>query len=117
MKWLTEDAKLICKHGGRVANRPSQAWVTVEGRKVLIEPDPEGRSISMCPNININIKPCTNTLKVTKGYSDFIFVVIDGKKFPVSLDTVTGLTDGTPPGTVHYIVKDPGQQLVTEGGR
>ncbi len=116
MKWLTEDARLICKHGGRVDNKPSQGWVTIEGRKVLIEPDPEGRSISLCPNININIKPCTKTLKVTKGYSDFIFVVVDDKRCPISLDTVTGLTNGTLPGTVPYIVKDPGQQLVTEGG-
>jgi len=114
VKWLTEDAKLICKHGGRVGNQPSQDWVTIESRKVLIQPDPEGRSISMCPNININIKPCATTLKVTRGYSDFIFVTVGDAKFPVSLDTVTGLTDGTPPGTVNYVVNDPGQQFVSE---
>jgi hypothetical protein len=56
------------------------------------------------------IRPCKNTLKVLRGYSDWIR--IDERR--VCLDTVTGLTDGTPPGTVKYIVADPGQQLASE---
>jgi hypothetical protein len=39
-------------------------------------------------------------------------VRIDG--CAVCLDTVTGLTDGTPPGIVTYKVRSPGQTLVTE---
>ena len=31
-------------------------------------------------------------------------------------DTVTGLTDGTPPGGVKYHVREPGQDFVAEGG-
>ena len=50
------------------------------------------------------------TLQVTEGYSDFIH--IEGRA--VCLDTVTGLTDGTPPGTVRYVVQHPGQTFVTE---
>jgi hypothetical protein len=30
------------------------------------------------------------------------------------LDTVNGLTDGTPPGVVEYKVRHAGQELVTE---
>jgi len=112
MQWITEDAKLVCKHGGSVGNVPSQSWVTVEGRRVLIEPDPEGRRIHLCPNIGATIKPCGQTLKVKSGYSPFI--TVDGK--PVCLDSIRGLTDGTPPGMVEYEVKRPGQALVTEHG-
>jgi hypothetical protein len=50
------------------------------------------------------------TLKVRKGYSDWIR--IDGKR--VCLDSVIGLTDGTPPGAVDYFVRDPEQLLVEE---
>ena len=70
--------------------------------------NPQGRDISMCPNIGINIKPCNKTLPVTKGYSTFIKIA--GKA--VCLDTVEGFTDGTPPGAVKYNVRRPGQTFV-----
>jgi len=109
MRWLTEDAKVVCTHQlGDVRNQPSQSLVTVDGRKVLVRADPEGRSISLCPNINITMKPCTQTLAVQVGYSTLVRV--DG--MPVCLDTVAGLTNGTPPGIVRYVVRDPGQRLV-----
>jgi hypothetical protein len=110
MRILTEDAILVCLHQlGRVENRPSQSLVTVDGRKVLVDNDPEQRSISMCPNIGVTIKPCTTTLKVTQGYSTML--KIDGKK--ICLDSVRGLTDGTVPGVVEYQVIRPGQKLVS----
>lgn len=111
MLWLTDEALLVCKHDlGTVKNKPTQDLVTVEKRPVLVDNDPEGCSISHCPNIGATIKPCTRTYKVDEGYSDFIR--IDGKR--VCLDTVTGLTNGTPPGTVKYLVRKPGQDLVEE---
>ena len=111
MKFLTEDARVVCKHeNGVVGIVGTQRLVTVNGRTVLVNNDPEGRSIAGCPNVGATIKPCTTTLKVTDGYSTFIRV--DGRA--VCLDTVTGLTDGTPPGTVVYEVRNPGQTLVTE---
>ena len=111
MKLLTEDAVLICNHVlGTVDVPPTQSLVTVEGRRVLVEVNPEGRPIQKCPNVGATIKPCQLTLPVQKGYSEWIRV--DGRR--VCLDTVTGLTDGTPPGTVHYRVLTPGQELVTE---
>ena len=109
MLWLTEDAALVCLHEkGRVHLSPAQGVVTIEGRKVLVENDPEGRPITACPNVGATIKPCLRTLPVKEGYSDFLR--IDGRR--VCLDTVTGLTDGTPPGIVKYKVRSPGQEFV-----
>lgn len=110
MKLLTEDAVLVCKHElGRVNLRTSQEVVTIEKRSVLVEKNPERQPISGCPNVGPTIKPCQLTLAVEKGYSDF--VRIDGKR--VCLDIVTGRTDGTPPGSVDYYVRAPGQKLVS----
>jgi len=109
MRPLTDQAYIVCLHElGKVTNQATQQLVKIGGEPVLVEIDPEGRSISGCPNIGPTIKPCTTTLKVTVGYSTFI--KIDGKK--VALDTVMGLTDGTPPGVVQYKVRRPGQGLV-----
>ena len=112
MRWVTVDALLQCAHLGKVGLIHSQSWVTIEGRPVLVQADPEGRPITGCPNIGPTIKPCTTTLKVQAGYSDWIRV--DGK--PVVLDIVTGLTDGTPPGVVKYRDTTPGQTFVSEAG-
>ena len=65
--------------------------------------------VSLCEQrLALTIKPCTTTLKVTVGYSTFL--KIDGHA--VALDTVMGLTDGTPPGVVKYKVRLAGQALV-----
>lgn len=111
--WLTEDAGLACVHGGSVAIGPSQKLVRIEGRRVLVATDPEGRGIRGCPNANVMIgmRPCVNTLAVKHGYSTFIS--IDGRR--VCLSSVQGLTDGTPPGAVDYRVLYPGQALVAAG--
>jgi hypothetical protein len=106
---LTEDAGVFCKHGGKVSIAATQAFVTVEGRKLLIEPDPVGRSISGCPSV-VPFKPCLTTLAVQKGYSRFIRIA-DRR---LCLDTVTGFTDGTPPGVVMYVVRFAGQEFVSE---
>ncbi len=113
MKVLTEDALVVCEHElGIVKNNPTQSLVTIQRRKVLVEIDPEGRSIGGCPNYGVTIKPCLTTLRVQVGYSDFIR--IEGRR--ICLDTVTGFTDGTPPGLIHYKVNHPGQMFVTEVG-
>ena len=111
MRILVKEAILRCGHDGKVENVPSQEWVRVKGSPVLVDNDPQGRDISMCPNVGINIKPCNKTLPVTKGYSTF--VRIGGKA--VCLDTVEGFTDGTPPGAVKYNVRRPGQTFVGSG--
>lgn len=110
MRWLTEDAVLVCDHGGKVDIAATQSFVRIAGRRALIEPNPEGRGISGCPNANptIGIRPCLHTLKVQHGYSTFVRIA----RRPVCLDTVEGLTDGSPPGVVNYKVGSPGQGLV-----
>lgn len=109
MRFLTEDAVLVCKHElGQVGIAPTQDLVTVEDRRVLVRSDPEGKPIAGCPNAGPTIKPCTTTLPVKKGYSSLVSV--GGR--PICLETVEGLTDGTPPGTVKYHVRTPGQSLV-----
>jgi len=109
VKIITEDALVVCAHElGKVGLHHRQDYVTINGRKMLVENDPEGCSISACPNIGISIKPCQLTLKVDTGYSTFIR--IDGHR--LCLDTVVGKTDGTPPGVVIYHVRQPGQDFV-----
>ncbi|MFI7742507.1 hypothetical protein [Kocuria rhizosphaericola] len=108
MKVLVQAGTLRCGHDGTVHNTARQGWVCVGGSPVLVENDPQGRTITMCPNVGINIKPCTTTLVVRTGYSGF--VRIDGHA--VCLDTVQGYTDGTPPGAVTYTVRSAGQRLV-----
>jgi len=107
---LTEDAVIVCKHElGRARIIAGQGLVMIGNRKVLVENDPEGRLIVGCPNLGATIKPCTATLAVQGGYSNLVRV----NDRRVCLDTVTGLTDGTPPGVVKYQVRRPGQALVT----
>jgi hypothetical protein len=111
MRVLTEDAVLVCLHEkGRVTVEATQDLTTVQQRRVLVETNPEGRSIKGCPMYGPTIRPCQTTLQVDRGYSDL--VRIEGRR--VCLDTVRGLTDGTPPGVVDYKVRHPGQEFVTE---
>ena len=112
MLLLTEDANLVCRHSlGNVGIRATQSLVRINGRRVLVEDDPEKRPIIGCPNVGAAIKPCQITLRVQTGYSTF--VSIDGHA--VALDSVLGLTDGTPPGTVEYVVRSAGQALTASG--
>lgn len=106
MRILTLAGVLRCGHDGKVANRAGQDWVRIAGEPALVATDPEGREISMCPNISTNTKQCNHTLAVVTGYSGFIR--IDGHR--LCLDSVDGMTDGVPPS--HYTVRDPGQQFV-----
>ena len=109
LKFLTVDAKITCKHiTGVVQLCTPQNLVFVKGRRVLVANDPQAKRISGCANYGATIKPCTLTLKVDKGYSSFIH--INGRA--VCLDNLTGLTDGTPPGTVQSVVRNPGQHFV-----
>ncbi len=108
MRWITEDAIVVCDHqlGNVRGFAPAQDWVTVHGRCVLVERDPEGRTIVGCPVVPPQGKPCTETLPVRQGYS--AYASVDDRR--VCLDTVRGLTDGVAP--VDYSVRDPAQRLV-----
>lgn len=108
---LVLPATIRCDHGGKVENEASQDWVTVAGDPVLRQDDPQSRDIDWCPNRGANIRYCGKTLEVEVGYS--VFVHIGGR--PVVLASLEGKTDGTPPGFVHYRVRDPGQRFVRVG--
>ena len=105
-KLLVLPGMLRCGHDGVVNNTAGQHWVRIAGAPVLVAPDPEGRPISMCPNISTNTKQCTSTMAVTSGYSTWLRI---GSR-QVCLDTVLGWTNGVPPS--KYTVRDPGQQWV-----
>lgn len=107
MLWLTEDANLICAHqsGSVTGFSPSQSWVTVANRRVLINPDTIGRTIAACPNLPPLGKPCTTTLSVITGHSGLI--KIDG--MGVCMSNLVGTVDAPSP---PYSVRTPGQQLV-----
>ena len=106
---LSQQALVLCDHKiGRVTLTASQQFVRVAGVPLLVENDPEGCSIVGCPNTAPGVVPCLHTLPVKEGYSEFVRV--GGRA--VCLDTVTGLTDGVPPGTFRYSVKNPGQHFV-----
>jgi hypothetical protein len=109
---LTEDAVVVCMHElGNVDIEGTQTLVTIGGRRVLVETDPERRSISGCPNIGASIRPCQTTLEVRVGYSTWMR--IGGRR--IVLDNLSGLTDGTPPGLVKYKVRTAGQGFVDQG--
>ena len=110
MKLLTEDAVVLCNHAlGKVSNAPSQSWVTVEDRRLLVRPDPEQRSIAGCPELPPVSKPCTLTLDVQTGYSELLRV--DDQA--ICLDNLVGHTDGNPPGVAKYEVSAAGQGFVS----
>ena len=108
MKVLNDQAFLACLHNttSKVANAPSQHWVTIERHSILVQPDPVHWTINNCPNIAPGQKPCTSTIQNNAGYSTF--VTVDGH--PICLDTIMGLTDGLP--SVDYHVVTPGQDWV-----
>jgi hypothetical protein len=111
MFWLTEDAVLVCMHEmGRVSIEATQTLVTIMGRRVLVHPNPEGREINGCPNVVPPMRACVTTLVVRTGYSPFMRI----EEEQLCLDSVRGLTDGTPPGFVEYKVRHAGQDLVSE---
>jgi hypothetical protein len=110
MNIVTDQAVLVCNHQtGIVTNKPSQNLVTIVGRPILVDNDPEHKTIKGCTMVTPTIKPCTLTLNVTAGYSKLVRINGHG----VCLDTVTGLTDWAG-ANVQYKVRTPGQDLLTE---
>lgn len=105
---LPLEATVRCEHQGKVTNEASQDWVTIEGVPVLVDDDPEGRDIKACPNRGANIKPCKKTKRVDEGYSEYVRI---GDR-RVVLASLEGLTNGTPPGLVKYVVREASQHFV-----
>jgi hypothetical protein len=105
---VTTNATIMCSHGGQVTLIPKQAQVTIQGGSVLCEGDLSGAPIIGCLQPpSPGSKPCTMVVSTLPGSSAPTVLVL-GR--PVLLQTLTGLTDGVPPGTI--MVANPGQATV-----
>ena len=112
MLLVTEKAVIQCGHGGSVANVPTQDFVYIDGKLLLIDDDPENKPIAGCP-IAPPAKLSTLTHAVKAGYSDLLFIKNKG----VCLKNLVGVTDGLIPNTVStYSVVSAGQDFVSEVG-
>ncbi len=98
---LTETATILCSHGGKVTIPATQHILTVNGLAVLVQGDEAGGSVAGCTNVNAAIgqKPCTKPLPATAGFATKLQV--GGK--PVLLQSATGQTDSSPPGTWQVV--------------
>jgi archaellum component FlaF (FlaF/FlaG flagellin family) len=107
-KMLTTAAKVKCSHQGSVTiTSAGQSVLEVDGNSVLVMGDLVGKTISGCTlTPSQSTKPCTSTTSMIVG--DAQTVEAGGKA--VLLETATGLTDSTPPGT--WSVEDAGQSSV-----
>lgn len=105
---VTSDATIICAHGGQVVLIPRQGTVTVQGGAVLCEPDLVGAPIAGCAQpASPGSKPCTTVVSTLPG-STSLKAFVGGR--PAYLATLSGLTDGVPPGSITVI--SPGQTTV-----
>ncbi len=105
---VTSNAVITCVHGGRVTLTPKQTQVMIQGGAVLCEPDLVGAPVVGCAQPpSPGTKPCTTVISTLPG-STSMMATIAGR--PVYLATLSGMTDGIPPGTLTVIY--PGQALV-----
>ena len=87
---------------------PKQMQVQIPGGSVLCEGDLSGAPIVGCAQPpSPGTKPCTAVISTLPG-SSAPTVSVMGR--PVLLSTLTGITDGVPPGTI--MVVNPGQATV-----
>ncbi len=97
----TTNARIVCAHGGQVTLVPRQSTVTIQGAPVLRETDIMGAPIVGCAQPpSVSSKPCTTVVTVMPGGSAPTVTAVG---MPVHLDTLTGMTDGVPPGTVMVV--------------
>ena len=105
---LTSNATVICAHGGQVQLIPKQAIVQAQGGMVMCEGDLIGSPIIGCLQPpSPGSKPCTLVVSALPGGSN-PKVLVGGR--PAHIATVTGMTDGVPPGVITVV--QPGQATV-----
>ena len=105
---LTSAAVVMCVHGGQVTLLPRQTQVLAGGAPVLCEPDLVGAPIVGCLQPPTpTTKPCTLVVSTLPG-STSLKVIAAGR--PAYVATLSGLTDGVPPGAL--VVASPGQTQV-----
>jgi hypothetical protein len=83
--------------------------VQIQGGMVMRETDLIGSPIIGCTQpASFGSKPCTTVVSTVPGSGSNPRVLVGG--LPVHTQTLTGLTDGVPPGTIQVI--SPGQTVV-----
>ena len=98
---VTTNARIICAHAGQVTLTPRQTTVTIQGGAVLRETDLIGAPIVGCAQPpSAATKPCTTVVAVLPGGSA---PTVAAGGMPVHLDSLSGMTDGVPPGTVSVV--------------
>ena len=98
---VTTNATILCAHGGRVTLAPRQTTVTIQGGAVLRETDLIGAPIVGCAQVpSVSTKPCTTVVSVMPGGSA---PTVAAGGMPVHTMSLTGMTDGVPPGTVQVV--------------
>lgn len=98
---VTTNARIVCAHGGQVTLIPKQTTVTVAGAPVLRESDIMGSPIVGCAQPpSVSTKPCTLVVSILPGGSA---PTVSAGGMPVHLDSLSGMTDGVPPGTVMVV--------------
>jgi hypothetical protein len=106
---VTSNARIVCAHAGQVQLIPKQTTVQIQGGMVMRETDLIGAPIVGCAQApSTNTKPCTTVVSVIPGSGSNPRVLAQG--MPVHLDTLTGITDGVPPGTIQVL--SAGQTVV-----
>src|SRR5690348_12064898 len=105
---VTSNATIMCVHGGQVTLIPKQTQVVIQGGAVLCEGDLVGAPIIGCAQPpSPGTKPCTMVVSTLPGGS--VPTVLAGGR-PVHIATLTGMTDGVPPGVIQVV--SPGQMTV-----
>src|SRR5688572_24235332 len=105
---VTSNATILCAHGGRVTIVPKQFQVQIAGGSVLCDGDLSGAPIIGCLQPPTpSTKPCTAVISTLPGSSNPRVSVL-GR--PVLLATLSGMTDGVPPGVISVVF--PGQMTV-----
>ncbi|MEV8630888.1 hypothetical protein AB0395_04455 [Streptosporangium sp. NPDC051023] len=103
---LTTGASIGCGHGGTVQVVPGQRTLTVAGAPVLVAGDLEGKPITHCVPTAPGAVPCTAVASVIGGSATTLSV----GGHPALLDTLSGLTNGSPPGVLTVLT--PGQTVL-----
>jgi hypothetical protein len=98
---VTGNARIVCAHGGQVTLIPRQPTVMAGGAPIMRETDLIGAPIVGCAQPpTVSSKPCTLVVSVMPGGSA---PTVSVSGMPAHLDTLTGMTDGVPPGTIQVL--------------
>ncbi len=105
---VNSNARIMCTHGGQVQLIPKQTTVLAEGAPVMRETDLIGAPILGCTVVpSAGSKPCLTVISTLPGGSNPQVTAVG---LPVHIQTLSGITDGVPPGTISVVY--PGQSTV-----